>query len=83
MNKNNSFALRPSFERIVIMLAASTMIHDDPELADYRTLDAHDRALLIRDYRDEFASSPAPLLAAAKLDDTLIFAIRDLLDAAL
>lgn len=73
MNKNDA----------IIALAAATMIHDDPTLDDYRALDADDRALLIRDYRDEFASSPFPALADAKIIDALIFAIRDFLDAAI
>jgi hypothetical protein len=73
MNKNDA----------IIALAAATMIHDDPTLADYRALDADDRALLIRDYRDEFASSPFPPLADAKIHDLLIIDIQYFLDSAL
>lgn len=66
---------------MIIALAAATMIHDDSDLSDWRELDAFDRDLLIRDYRDEFASSPFPLLADARIDDRMITAIHDFLDA--
>lgn len=66
---------------IIAFLAADVMINDDPTLIDYAALDDADRDLLIRDYRDEFASSPLPALADARIDDTMINMIRALLDA--
>lgn len=70
-------------DAIIASLAAATMIHDDPTLSDYRALDDYDRTLLITDYRDEFASSPFPLLAEAKIVTAMIIRIREILDAAL
>src|SRR3546814_16733559 len=53
-------------EIMIANLAAATIMHDDPELSDY--FDAEDqRADLVRDYRAEFASSPFPILADAKI----------------
>jgi hypothetical protein len=68
---------------MIANLAAATIMHDDPELRDYLDLDNYDRAELVRDYRDEFASSPFPPLADAKIDDEMINAITDVLDAIL
>lgn len=68
---------------MIANLAAATIMHDDPELSDYRDLDNTDRALLVRDYRDEFASSPFQILADAKIDDETTNAITDVLDAIL
>lgn len=68
---------------MIANLAAATIMHDDPQLADYLTLDNDDRALLVRDYRDEFASSPFPILADAKITDAVVNMITDVLDAIL
>lgn len=70
-------------EIMIANLAAATIMHDDNDLSDYLALDDHDRALLIIDYRDEFASSPFRALADAKIDDTMIHAIANILDAIL
>jgi hypothetical protein len=73
MNKNDA----------IIALAAATMIHDDPQLAEFAQLDHDDQFLLIRDYRDEFASSPFSALRDAKLLSPLINDIHEFLIAAM
>jgi hypothetical protein len=67
----------------IIALAAATMIHDDSDLGEWADMDETTQHLLIRDYRDEFASSPFPLLANAKLNDALINDIQSFLNAAI
>lgn len=69
MNKNE----------LIAALAAATMIHDDPDLAEYRAADEHDQIELIRDYRDEFASSPFDILADAPIIDDMIIMIHNIL----
>lgn len=64
---------------MIALLAAATIAHDDPNLDDWRAAEPDDRLLLIRDYRDEFASSPFEPLAAARLDADLIELIYNIL----
>ena len=68
---------------MIANLAAAVIMNDDPELTDYFDLDDHDRALLVRDYRDEFASSEFEILADAKITDETVNMITDVLDAIL
>lgn len=69
MNKNE----------LIATLAAATMIHDDADLSEYRAADEYDQLALIRDYRDEFASSPFDTLADAPITDELIMMIHNIL----
>lgn len=51
------------------------MLRNEADLASYRALSRHDRYMLIRDHRDEFASADDDALADAPLNDELIIAI--------
>lgn len=66
---------------LIINLAAATIMHDDPTLSDWRAASPDDRELLIIDYRDEFASSPFPPLADARISHDLIPDIARTLNA--
>lgn len=68
-------------ESLIATLAAATIMHDDPDLSDYRAATPDDRELLIIDYRDEFASSPFDALANARIDSHMIELIISTLDS--
>lgn len=61
----------------IAILAADLMQSQDPDLEDWADADEYDRRLLIRDYRDDFASDSNPHLADARLTPELADAIYD------
>lgn len=77
----DSYMNNDAMRTLITNLAAATIMHDQPDLAWWRAASQHERALLIRDYRDEFASSPFDALANARLDiDFMISDVHDLLN---